>query len=136
MFAFFSRFIDLNTQYFMSDVCNSIINKIPLRTSEDNFFRDFIHSNDLAQIIELCVISKANASYDLYSKTPVSKWEIIDHCSKFFDMNYIKDSILNSPTGKKNNYFSLNHNAENIGYKPQYTSLDVISNELIKILGR
>ena len=127
MFAFFSRFIDWDAPFFMSELCQSIIHKTIFRTSQDDFVRDFIHPADLSEMLIRCIEKGGNTVYDLYSQAPVTKWEIIRCCAENFGLQYTIDEVKLSPTGAKSNYYSLHHKVEEIGYRPRYTSLEGLS---------
>jgi nucleoside-diphosphate-sugar epimerase len=134
MFAFFSRFIDIDTRYFMTEICQSILNKTVLKTSQNDFTRDFIHPFDLTEMVMRCVSTGGNAAYDLYSAAPVTKWDIIHYFEEAFGLRYALETALASPTGEKNNYYSVFHSGGEIGYQPRYTSLESLSDELHQLI--
>ena len=65
-------------------------------------------------------------------KKPISKFEILDLLYEKYHLNFeiIDASISVSPTGLKKNYFSNSRKALEIGYKPNYTSLETIVTEI------
>ena len=133
IFNFFSRYIDLNADFFMSHVVSSLKNKKKFLTNNIDFKRDFIHPLDFGDLIEKCVIKhNLNSGFDVYSKKPISKFEILDLLYEKYHLNFeINDaSISVSPTGLKKNYFSNSRKALEIGYKPNYTSLETIVTEI------
>jgi len=134
MFAFFSRFIDIDTRYFMTEICHSILDHTVFKTSEGDFTRDFIHPFDLAEMVMRCVSNGGNTVYDLYSAAPVTKWDIIRYCAETFSLSYSVETVLDSPTGEKSNYYSVFHNGEEIGYQPRYTALESLSDELHQLI--
>ena len=119
LFSFFSRFMDLNSRFLISEIIRSIEENKTLVTNESDFFRDYIHPKDLFSI-------------DLYSKKPIAKFELLDLLQDKYGLQYeIKpNSGFSSPTGFKKNYFSQSKKAEVLDYKPKYSSLDTISEEL------
>ena len=133
LFNFFSRYIGLNTDFFMSHVVSSLKNKKKFLTNNIDFKRDFIHPLDFGDLIEKCVIKhNLNSGFDVYSKKPISKFEILDLLYEKYHLNFeiIDASISVSPTGLKKNYFSNSRKALEIGYKPNYTSLETIVTEI------
>ena len=133
IFNFFSRYIDLNSSFLLCQLVNSIKNKTIFITDSNDITRDFIHPGDFFKLIENCIEKNTiNEVFDVYSKKPISKFEIIDLFEKRYDLEFeIKnDSIEISPTGLKKNYFSSSQKAEKIGYKPEFTSLDTIQDEI------
>lgn len=132
IFSFFSRFIDLNTDFFISKIIESINNKKEFVTTKQNFFRDFIHPSDLFQLICLLLDKPAsNFAIDVYSKSPISKYEILKEFNTHFDLKYsFKDDLtMDHPTGFKEKYFSLSRKAENLGYVPTFSSLETLLSE-------
>ncbi|MEK3837239.1 MULTISPECIES: NAD-dependent epimerase/dehydratase family protein [unclassified Paenibacillus] len=129
VFGIFSAFIDLNSRYLLTDIIHHLRKGEILHTSPDNIVRDYVHPEDLIQLIKLCMREEAgNEVYDVFSLNPAAKFEILDYFADHYGLRYeIEDnSSYNSITGSKNNYYSLNHSATQIGYLPRYTSLQSI----------
>lgn len=128
VFGFFSRMIDLTTPYLINDIINCVIAKKPLITFSDDIIRDYIHPEDLVQIVDLCIKTEGmNDVFDIYSSMPIRKFDII----KYFVENHqlqviIQETMGQSATGTKSNYFTRNERASQIGYVPQFTSLESI----------
>lgn len=137
VFSYFSRFIDIKSKFFMSDVISNIIEKKDLVTGKENIIRDYVHPKDLLSLIEKCIAKKTiNCAYDVYSKKPAEKFEILIYFSKTYDLKYVvKEKIDDiAPTGMKNIYYSNNRSAEKIGYVPKYTALECILEESAALL--
>lgn len=133
IFSYFSRFIDLNAGYLLSDVAKCILNKTVLTTKKEDIIRDYVHSKDLYQLILHCLDQrKINVSFDVYSKNPVSKFDLLNHLKNEFGLEYIISDInvKSCPTGIKKSYYSENKAAEVVGYNPKYSSIEVIIKEL------
>ncbi len=127
IFSFFSKFLNLNSSFLMSDIVNSIKNKITLITNSQNIKRDFVHPRDLFQLIELCMKQKSiNCAIDLYSKKPISKFEIIKYFQDKYGLTYKIKKILKNKN--KMNYYTTKKFNE-FGYKPEFSSLDSIMDE-------
>ncbi|WP_019635703.1 NAD-dependent epimerase/dehydratase family protein [Paenibacillus fonticola] len=130
IFSFFSRFIDRKSTFFLTDVLNCLEQKKVLKTSSEDMVRDYVHPEDLINLIELCIQkSSINYAYDVFSVKPVSKFELLDY---FIQNHELKVEIKNieksvSITGLKSNYYTLNTSAIDIGYSPQYDSLQSVS---------
>jgi nucleoside-diphosphate-sugar epimerase len=133
LFSFFSRFMDLESKFFMSEVVSSIKENKTLFTDNTNFYRDYIHPEDLFLFIKKCVNKNSiNGAFDLYSKKPIGKFEVLASLESKYGLKYKIDSgtkVIN-PTGFKKNYYSKSRKADLLGYKPKYSSLDTISEEL------
>lgn len=138
LFGFFSRFIDLNSKFFMSELVSAIKGNTKFLTHKIDFMRDFVHPKDLCVLIEKCVENKStNDAFDVYSKAPVSKFEILKEVSQKYGLQYvIKEKLdFTYPTGIKNNYYSISRKAKKIGYNPQFSSIETILSEIEHILG-
>lgn len=138
VFGYFSRFINQESSYLLNDIISCVKNKKCLRTSRSNIIRDYVNMKDLRQLIDKCILnSPTNDVFDVYSLKPISKFEIIEYFEKEYGLRYeIDDNItFTNVTGSKSNYFSNNNKAQQIGYIPELTSLDAISEEVRYILG-
>lgn len=133
LFSFFSRFIDLNGRFLLTEIVESLKNCKLFKTSKNEIFRDYISPSDLFNLVNACVISeKINVAIDTYSKEPVSKSLLLKELSNELGLviEYIED-IKSSPTGLKAYYYSNNKNAfEILGYKPEKGSLETLCEEI------
>jgi len=137
IFSYFSRFIDLNTKFLLSEIVNAVLDKRTFVTSSSEITRDFIHPKDLFDVVKKIVfLGTINDSFDMYSVAPVKKSEILE----FFEENYNldverkNDFICNNATGDKSEYFSLSKKTECISYCPEHTSMEAISLEFEHII--
>jgi len=132
VFGFFSRFIDLSTNYFMADVVRSIIQKKELITNSFNMIRDYVSPKDLANLVMICIEKRfLNKAYDVFSKKPISKFAILDKFNKNFGLKFkISNEIsFQQATGGKLNYYSNYQKAKEIGYYPSLSSLETLMEE-------
>ncbi|MGG1514063.1 NAD-dependent epimerase/dehydratase family protein [Paenibacillus oryzisoli] len=137
IFGFFSRFIDLQSQFFMTDVIKAIINKEVLETSSSNIIRDYVHPIDFVRLIEIVINSDKilNAAFDVYSVEPISKMDILDFFVRKYGLKYYTNEKFSvSATGNKSNYYTCNKEISKLGYQPHYSTLQTIQNELLHIL--
>jgi nucleoside-diphosphate-sugar epimerase len=137
VFAYFSRFIDLGSGYFMTDILNCILNKKVLETNTVNIVRDYVHPEDLFALIQKCMNSgKVNTAFDAISTKPVGKSQILDYFSAKYSLKYKMVDSLNhaSPNGMTTVYCSNYNRAASIGYKPVFSSMDTIEQESEYIL--
>jgi nucleoside-diphosphate-sugar epimerase len=132
IFGFFSRFIDVNGGFFMSELIKAIKNNSEFVTDDIDMMRDYVNPSDFYALIKNCMLNKNNDVYDVYSKEPVSKFTILQELSSKFDLKLTIKEKMNavSPTGFKQKYYSLSKKANKIGYDPQYSSLETIINEI------
>lgn len=131
VFSYFSRFIDLETSFLMTDVLKSIISKTELITTEADIVRDYIDPEDLFKLIQLVIEKPVNCVLDCYSAAPVKKFEILDAFKREFGLSYQISKTLSvvQATGSKIIYYSENWKAEEFGYKPGKDSLTCLINE-------
>lgn len=132
IFGFFSPFIDLKSNYLLTDIIASVRSGKPLLTGPQDIVRDYVHPTDLDALIQLVIQQKdINTALDVYSLKPIRKFELLDYFSVYYGLRYqIHDQDnLNrkSATGSKENYYSADRTAERIGYKPIYSSLQSIA---------
>ena len=132
IFGFFSRFIDVNAGFFMSELLQALKNKSEFVTDKKDFVRDYVNPNDFYDLTKNCIANKKiNDVFDVYSKEIISKFQILEECFNKFDLKFkLVEKIESiSPTGVKKNYYSLSRKAEKINYFPQFSSLETILNE-------
>lgn len=132
VFNYFSRNIDLNSRFFISDLVNAIKNGETFETSTDNIVRDFITPSDFFSLIK--VITKAqgklNTALDCFSKSPVDKKTLLQEIEEEYEFSYSYKEVGINATGMKLNYYSINKKAEKLGYFPNYSSISGILSEL------
>jgi len=134
VFSYFSRYIELDSGFLLTDIISSAVSKTELVTSESDIIRDFVAPRDLYALIRCCLENKKlNTGIDVYSAAPISKMKLLDWFSNEFGLKYRVDDQKEfiDPTGSKANYFSINKKARSFGYTPLDTSLDGIKTELL-----
>lgn len=132
VFSYFSRFIDLESSFLVTEIISCIKSGKEFITGQDNIMRDYVHPADLAGLVESCILrQKVNDAFEVYSQRPVSKIEILNYFRSVYGLKYkIMDDIkVSAITGSKDNYFSTSKKAETLGYKSKYTSMDCIVEE-------
>ena len=137
LFSFFSRFMDLDSRFLISDIIRSIKQNKTLVTNEFNFFRDYIHPKDLFSFLKKCIDKNPiNEAFDLYSKKPIAKFDLLKSLQDKYGLQYeiTANSGFSSPTGFKKNYYSESRKAKLLGYEPEYSSLATIENEMTYFL--
>ena len=137
VFNYFSRTQNMDARFLITDIVRAIKNKEVFKTSADNIVRDFITPPDFYHLILSIINSKSiNVALDCYTKSPISKFDLLDELEERFGLQYEagKDANIVNATGVKFNYYSTNNNAKNIGYKPKNTSLKGVVEEIGKIV--
>lgn len=138
VFSYFSRFIELDSGYFLTELIKSLKRKKTFVTNSCDFVRDFLAPQDLFDLI--CLIIKAkpfNGAIDAYSSMPISKFKLLDYFVKNYSLKYTINRGLKliCPTGVKSRYCSSSRKAAGLGYKPKFSSLEVVAMESKYILG-
>lgn len=138
VFAFFSSFVDTDVNFLMSEIIYCIKNKKVFETNEDNIIRDYITPKDLFSLIKSVMKKrKVNDFFDVYSKKPVSKFELLNFLKKKYVLQYrIKEGSGTPISLLKKVYYSNNKKAESLGYIPEFTSIEGIECEIDKMLRR
>lgn len=136
IFAFFSSFVGDDSSFLMSQIANCLKNKKVFETSEDNIIRDYITPKDLYTLLLLIIKKgKINDFFDVYSKKPISKFDLLKSLKKTYGLEYrIKEGSATSLQFLKKVYYSKNKKAETLGYTPEFTSLDGIKYEINKMM--
>lgn len=137
VFNYFSRFVDLSENYFMIDVVNSIKDDTVLQTSDLDIVRDYVHPEDLARLIaRVMETNRLNKAFDVRSRAPVSKMEVLSLFSEKYGLQYhiSKSNHIISGTGVKNVYCSAYENASELDFEPEYTSIATLSTETDHLL--
>ena len=104
IFGFFSRFIDVNAGFFMSELLQALKNKSEFITDKKDFVRDYVNPNDFYDLTKNCIANKKiNDVFDVYSKEIISKFQILEECFNKFDLKFkLVEKIESiSPTGVK-----------------------------------
>lgn len=139
IFSYVSKFIDLNSNFLVSEIITAMKNKKTFITNDQNISRDYLHPEDMMQIISL-IISRwkeaglINDVFDAYSQKQIAKMDLLESLAKKFNLQYEirKDRTVDaSATGFKMHYYSLNKKLKQLGYEPRYSSLETI----LKVFG-
>lgn len=133
VFSYFSRYINTEDGYLVTDIFKSILQQKTLITQDANVTRDYLHMDDLFSFIERISLSPdINEAIDLMSAKPISKTEMIDHFQKKFGLEVINKKSLgdSSATGEKQQYYSTFSRASELGHQPKYTSMETLDSEI------
>jgi nucleoside-diphosphate-sugar epimerase len=137
LFSFFSRFINLDAKFLICEMISSIMQNKKFLTDETDIYRDYIHPKDLFSYVKKCICKDSlNDVFDLRSKKPIGKFELLNFLKEKYGLQYEIDSgvKLSNSTGFKRNYYSESRKVESLGHKPEYSSMDTILDELSFII--
>jgi nucleoside-diphosphate-sugar epimerase len=139
IFSYIDKFIDFNSNFLVSEILKAIKGKQIFITDVQNISRDYIHPEDMMQIIDLVIKQwkkdgLINDTFDTYSKNPITKMDMLKSLAEKFNFKYeieTETNIDSSATGFKMNYYSVNKKLKKLGYEPRYSSLEAI----LKVFG-
>ena len=133
VFNYFSHTQDMNARFLITDIVRALKNNEVFKTSSDNIVRDFVTPPCFYALIQAIIDFKPlNTALDCYTKSPVSKFDLLSELESKFGLNYEIDKsvdIINA-TGSKINYYSTNKIAKDMGYDPINTSLESVIQEI------
>jgi nucleoside-diphosphate-sugar epimerase len=140
IFSYFSRFIDINSGYFITEILQCLLKKTPFITNDLNIIRDYIHPDDLYNLVSLCIRKPGlNTALDAYSAKPCEKREIIQYFTQRHGLRSIVNESFDkaSPNGLNVVYCSRYNGARSLlNYNPAYSSLQTIDLECRPLLAR
>ena len=139
IFSYISKFIDFNSNFLVSEIMKAIKDRQIFMTNDQNISRDYLHPEDMMQIIELLIKhwkkdGLINNVFDTYSHKPITKMDMLKSLAEKFKLKYEIKRETNtdsSATGFKMNYYSVNRKLKRLGYEPRYSSLEAI----LKVFG-
>lgn len=132
VFNYFSRSHNLEASFLITDILRAISDGTVLLTSPDLIVRDYLHPEDLYQLVNLIlyVPEGKNAPIDCYTLAPIDKHTLLETMSKTFRLKFKLDEALS--LGDKTNkpyYYSTNYKASEFGYEPKFSSIAGIVEE-------
>jgi len=140
IFSFYSRHIDPDAGFFLSDIVASISGGLPFVTGDNEIVRDYVHPEDLYALVRACACRRGlNCAVDVYSRAPVAKSELLEYFRRIWnlDVRMRKDSGTGGPSGNKDIYCSASRRAARlVGYDPKHTSLEAVAAETRALFGR
>ncbi len=130
LFGFFSRYMNVDYSYLLSGIIRSIRNNTPFHAVSEEFYRDYIHPDDFAGLLNGIAGEKhINMAIDVRSSRPVSKSEMLDFFSRRYGLVIEGGTgqAVVSRTGIKPYYYSTRGNGV---YVPKRTSMETIESEI------
>jgi len=137
LFGYVSRHVDTSSGFFLSQVMRALENGIVLPTLGSDMTRDFATPGDVRQLIEKCRLARPiNTALDVYTKAPVSKFELLDHLKQKFGLAWeaINDPSITRGSVEKQSYYSTDRSAADIGYTPLFSALEGVEFEISAFL--
>jgi hypothetical protein len=133
VFGFAGEYISLDSGFFLADIIRSLIKKETLIVSPVNIVRDYTSAQDLFELIR-CVYTQQDLQgvYDIFSKNPIDKISLLEALHAKFGLLYKYSDAIAPGQSTRDIYVPSWKKAENIGYKPNSTSLENILDAVVK----
>jgi len=130
IFSYFSRFQSPDAPFLLSKIISCLLQRQEFVTDTVDIVRDYVHPDDLFRLIESCLLAEQiNTAFDVSSKAPVRKFELLELFATEFGLQYriCDEKIENKETGIKPAYYS--HGNASAGFTPKYTSAETVLSE-------
>jgi len=117
----------------IGNIFDCLLNGKTFKTTTTNIKRDYINTNLFCDVMT-CIIKgpNINRGFDLYSKKPVGKLDMINLFAKSYGLKVefvmSDDNSFNNVTGTKPYYYTTNRDLAFLGYTPELSSLDILKN--------
>ena len=137
VFAYADSTLPRDGRFFLCELARSIGSRLPFKTSATDMVRDYAGRTEVAAMIRCWEAAGArNTPLDVYTRAPARKSDILRlaHERYGIEIDYCAD-VAHSGTGEKPFYASLNRAAAALGYNPQRTALEVVTDYLDGIAG-
>jgi nucleoside-diphosphate-sugar epimerase len=136
IFNYVCRTMDLSAKFLLAEMVRCIHHRTVFRTADRAMTRDFLHPADFRQLVECCFAADGNMAVDCYSRSPITKDELLTLMATHFDLRYeiVKEAATINITGEKPDYRSESRRAADLGYAPVYSSESAIVTEVGAIL--
>jgi nucleoside-diphosphate-sugar epimerase len=137
VFAYADAALPRDGRFFLCELARSIGSQVPFKTSATDMVRDYAGRTEVAAMIRCWEAAGArNTPLDVYTKAPARKSDILRLAHERFgiEIDYCAD-IAHSGTGEKPFYASLNRAAAALGYTPERTALEIVTDYLDGIAG-
>jgi nucleoside-diphosphate-sugar epimerase len=132
IFGYFSRYIDMEGGFLMSEIARALLRRETFRTDATDFARDYMGPRDFAQLVR-CLL-RCDCGYRLveaYSAAATTKSAILKRLSREFAFSWEIEggAARSSPPGLLSG-LPLRDSAASIGYTPVETSEETIVREI------
>lgn len=138
VFAYFSRWANLEENFFMSLVAKSLMDNKTFLTDNTDVYREYLGPQDLFELVRISILKKKlNVAIDAFTLKPVSKMAILNRLKAEFNLDYRVDNNITIPnaSGFKDKYYATCTNATSaLGYKPTMTSEEAVVFEMRRLL--
>ena len=114
----------------IGNVFKALKNGTVFITDNNDVTRDYVNDEIFYNAVECALQGNVkNAGFDLYSKSPASKFELLQYLTNHFSFKYAVSENMDqhrSITGVKPNYYSKDYSFSKFGYNPGAKSIQLI----------
>lgn len=139
VFNYFCQTQSLSTRFLINDILRAISEGTVLKTSPTNIVRDYLHPEDLCQLIMLILESPpANIALDCYSRATISKLDLLAAMEQRFGLRheFIHNGYPGNTAAEKVHYYSTSRRAAQFGYSPRFSSMECVLEQSAALLRR
>lgn len=138
VFNYLSPSADLSHRFLVNEMIAAVRDDRVLSVAPGDMRRDYLGQEDFAALVAACLRAPAgyNGAVDAYTRSSISKAEMLDLFRGRFGLRYEVTSGGIDATGAKSDYYSVNRAAEALGYRPRHGSADVLAAVAAEILAR
>ena len=136
VYNYYSSTMNPVHQFMVSKMVDAVQRDETFVADKNPLCRDYMGPKDFYQMIKVLLRNNTiNQPVDCYSRSPVTKEQLLEGMQKRYGMKYVltKASPYH-PAAVKPCYYSTNTAAYTLGYRPTLTSLESIFEEADKIL--
>ena len=136
VYSYYSSTMSLDHWFMVSNMVQTIMKNEIFMADKNPLCRDYMGPKDFYQMIKVLLKNNTiNQPVDCYSRSPLTKEQLLEGMQKRYGMKYlVTNGSPHHPASVKPCYYSTNTAAYTLGYRPTLTSLESIFEEADKIL--
>jgi nucleoside-diphosphate-sugar epimerase len=137
IFGYFSRYIDLEEKFLLSEMVSCVKSGATFVTSAAEIWRDVLHPLDMTALVDACIGERRlNCALDAYSRKEASKSEFLEFFAGSYGLKYRiePDAPGVAVGGQKSRYYPVGRKAASIGYQPRFSSMEGVEAETAALL--
>jgi nucleoside-diphosphate-sugar epimerase len=132
LFNYITEHINIGDGYLITELLRAILDKKPFVTYNIDVEKDFTGRHELWRAVLAAIGHPGNAAYDVYSKAPTTKFDIMAFCGLQYNMAFRVKGGKRTTLSK---YTPTEHGLQKIGYEPQRDSTQCIKEAFDAIIG-
>jgi nucleoside-diphosphate-sugar epimerase len=135
VFGFVSAAITTSDGFFLSELFLALAQGTPFSTGSHDLVRDYVGPQEILALIDCAAASGTlNEAVDIYSASPVRKFEIIEALR---DLGLVCNiASVDGPPTTRRQYFTTMNRASQLGYLPHRTAREIVVDAAHEFLSR